>query len=105
MAVYIVREGKIIEFPTATVAKMGADGKKIHIIRDEVIIGNFPAYNVAYYGIELPPMYEKQYEAQKEWEALSPEEKAKRSVAVKAIKQGPPTSDKDESSDKKLTKE
>ena len=92
MAVYIVREGKIILFPDADVAKMAADGKKIHVIREETIIGNFPAYNVVYYGIELPPMYQKQYEAQQEWEALSPEEKAKRSIAIKAIKAGqPPT--------------
>lgn len=90
MPVYIVREGKIILFPDADVAKMAADGKKIHVIRAEVIIGNFPAYNVVYYGIELPPLYQKQYEAQLEWEAMSPEEKAKRSAAVKAIKSGPP---------------
>ncbi len=93
MAVYIVREGKIILFPDADVAKMAADGKKIHIIRGETIIGNFPAYNVVYYGIELPPMYQKQYEAQQEWEALSPEERAERSAKAQAIRKGlpPPT--------------
>lgn len=93
MAVYIVREGKIILFPDADVAKMAADGKKIHIIRGERIIGNFPAYNVVYYGIELPPMYQKQYEAQQEWEALSPEERAERSAKAQAIRKGlpPPT--------------
>jgi len=88
MPVYIIREGRIIHFPDATVAKMGSDGKKIHVIRGETIIGNFPAYNVVYYGIELPPCYRKQYEDQLEWEALSPEERGKRSAAVKAIRAG-----------------
>jgi hypothetical protein len=103
MPVYIVREGKIILFPDADVAKMAADGKKIHVIRAEVIIGNFPAYNVAYYGIELPPIYQKQYEAQQAWEAMSPDERAKRSAEAQAIRKGhlPPPSDVDTSTETK----
>lgn len=95
MPVYIVREGRIIHFPDATVAKMAADGKKIHVIRDEVIIGNFPAYNVAYYGIELPPIYEQAYKVQQEWDALKPEERAERSAKAQAIRKGlvPPPSE------------
>jgi hypothetical protein len=88
MAVYIVREGKVIEFPDATVAKMGADGKKIHVIRNDVIIGNFPAYNIAYYGIELPPIYQKHYEDQKKWEAMSPEERGRISAEAQAKRKG-----------------
>jgi hypothetical protein len=88
VAVYIVREGRIILFPDATVAKMAADGKKIHVIRNDVIIGNFPAYNVAYYGIELPPCYQRQYEDQVAWDALTPEERGKRSAEAKAIRKG-----------------
>jgi hypothetical protein len=88
MPVYIIREGKIILFPDATVAKMGADGKKIHVIRDDVIIGNFPAYNVSYYGIELPPCYQKQYQDQHAWEAMSPEERGRISAEAKAKRAG-----------------
>jgi len=94
--VYIVREGRIISFPDATVAKISMNGQAVHIIRDNVIIGNFPAKTVSYYGIELPPCYQKQYEQQIEWEALSPEERGKRSAAAQAIRRGlTPPSDQD----------
>lgn len=88
MAVYIVREGRIILFPDATVAKISANAQAIHIIRNDVIIGNFPAKTVSYYGIELPPCYQKQYEEQLAWEALSPEERGRRSAAAQAIRKG-----------------
>lgn len=84
--VYIVTEGKIVEFPDATVAKISGNGQVIHIIRDDTIIGNFPAKHVAYYGIELPPRYAKQYEHQKAWEALPPEERAKISAEAKRLR-------------------
>lgn len=35
--VYIVTEGKIIEFPDASAAKIGANGQAIHIIRNDTI--------------------------------------------------------------------
>lgn len=88
MPVYIIREGRVIHFPNADVAKMAADGKKIHIIRQDVIIGNFPAYNVAYYGIELPPIYQKQYEDQLAWDALTPEERSERTAKAQALRKG-----------------
>ena len=88
MPVYIVKEGRIVHFPDADVAKMAASGKVIHVIRNGEIVGNFPAYNVAYYGIELPPSYQKQYENQQAWEALTPEERAERSARAQAIRKG-----------------
>lgn len=88
MAVYIVREGRIVLFPDATVAKISMNGQAIHVIRDTVIIGNFPARTVSYYGIELPPCYQKQYEDQVAWDALSPEDRGKRSAAAQAIRRG-----------------
>jgi len=98
MAVYIIREGRIIFFPDATVAKISANAQAIHVIRNDVIIGNFPAKTVSYYGIELPPCYQKQYEDQVAWEALSPEERGKRSAAAQAIRKGlaPPTAQANE---------
>lgn len=94
MPVYVVREGRIVHFPDADVAKMAADGKKIHVIRGETIIGNFPAYNVAYYGIELPPCYVEQFKHQLAWEAMSPEERSLKSAAAKEARKvsaHPPT--------------
>jgi hypothetical protein len=101
VAVYIVREGKVILFPDATVAKMGADGKKIHVIRNDVIIGNFPAYNIAYYGIELPPHYQKAYESQLAWEAMTPEERGRISAEAQARRKGltPPAEQEGEKSE------
>lgn len=88
MAVYIVRQGRIIFFPNATVAKISANGQAVHVIRDMTIIGNFPAKTVSYYGIELPPCYQKQYEDQLAWEALTPEERGKISAATQAVRRG-----------------
>ena len=88
MPVYIVKEGRIVHFPDAAVAKMAGSGKVIHIIRQDVIVGNFPAYNVSYYGTELPPIYQKQYEHQQAWDALTPEERAERSARAQAIRKG-----------------
>lgn len=98
MPVYIVREGRIVYFPDADVAKMASSGKVIHVIRKDFIVGNFPAYNVVYYGTELPPMYQKQYEDQLAWEALSPEERARRSAEAQAIRRGivPPSTQANE---------
>ena len=95
MPVYIVKEGRIIHFPDADVAKMAGTGKVIHVIRQDVIVGNFPAYNVSYYGTELPQMFKKQYEDQLAWEALTPEERAERSARAQAIRKGlaPPPSE------------
>lgn len=84
--VYVVTEGKIIEFPDATVAKISANGQAVHVIRNETIIGNFPAKHVAYYGIELPPRYANQYEEQKKWDALPAEERMRISAEAKRLR-------------------
>jgi len=88
MPVYIVSEGRILAFPDATVAKMAAHGNVIHIIRNDVIIGNFPADRVRYYGIELPPAFEKDFENQKAWEQLTPEQRAKVKAETQAVRKG-----------------
>lgn len=88
MPVYVVKQGRITFFPDADVAKMAATGRVIHVIRAETIIGNFPSDNVSYYGTELPPAYQEQYKHQLEWEALSPDERAKRSASAQAIRKG-----------------
>lgn len=96
MSVYVVAEGRIVFFPDATVAKISANGQAVHVIRNEVIIGNFPATIVRFYGIELPPQFQKDYENQLAWEALSPQERAERSARAQAIRKGltPPESQK-----------
>lgn len=76
MPVYIVSDGRVLLFPDATVAKMAGSGMVVHIIRNEEIIGNFPAKSVRYYGTELPPSFQKDYENQLAWEKLTPEQRA-----------------------------
>ncbi len=86
--IYIVSDGRIITFPDATVAKMAGSGNVIHIIRGDDIIGNFPAKNVRYYGTELPPAFQEDYKNQREWESLSPEERAIRKAQAVAARKG-----------------
>jgi hypothetical protein len=101
VAVYIVREGRVIVFPDASVAKLSGNTQTVHVIRDDVIIGNFPARTVAYYGIELPPCYQKQYETQLAWESLSPEERGRISAEAQARRKGltPPAEQEGEKSE------
>jgi len=86
--VYIITEGRIVVFPDATVAKISANGHAVHVIRNDTIIGNFPAASVRYYGIELPPTYQQDYENQLAWASLSPEERAERKAKAQAIRKG-----------------
>lgn len=88
MPVYIVSEGRVLYFPDATVAKMAGSGNVVHIIRNEEIIGNFPAKSVRYYGTELPPAFKKDYENQLEWEKLPPEKRAEIKAKTKAQRTG-----------------
>jgi len=88
MAVFIVSDGRVIEFPDATIAKMAAHGNAVFVIRDEEIIGTFPTKTVRYYGTELPPAFLKDWENQKAWEALTPEQRAFAKAETKAIRSG-----------------
>ena len=90
MAVYVVTEGRIVVFPDATGAKpSGVGGVVVHILgKDDKVIGNFPMRNVRYYGTELPPTYREDYENQLAWQALSPEERARRKGAAQAARKG-----------------
>jgi hypothetical protein len=88
--VYVVTEGRIIVFPNATGAKpSGVGGVVVHIIgEDNSVIGNFPMRTVKYYGTELPPTYQQDYENQLAWAALTPEERTEAKAKAKKVREG-----------------
>lgn len=88
MPVFIVSDGRVIEFPDATVAKMATHGNAVFVIRGEEIIGTFPTKSVRYYGTELPPAFLKDWENQKAWDALTPEQRALLKAETKAVRTG-----------------
>lgn len=88
MAVYVVTEGRIIVFPDATGAKpSGIGGVVVHILRGSDVIGNFPMRSVRYYGTELPPTFQQDYENQLAWSKLTPEERVEAKARAKKIKE------------------
>ena len=91
MPVYVVTEGRIVVFPEASGAKpSGIGGVVVHIIGKDgtSVIGNFPMRSVRYYGTELPPTYQQDYENQLAWMKLSPEERARQKAAAQAQRKG-----------------
>jgi len=89
MAIYVVSEGRIVVFPDATAAKpSGMGGVVVHIMRGDEVIGNIPMKQVRYYGTELPPTYQQDYENQLSWAALTPEERASRKAKAQAERKG-----------------
>jgi len=88
--VYVVTEGRIIVFPEATGAKpSGIGGVVVHIIgKDNSVVGNFPMKTVKYYGTELPPTYQQDYENQLAWAKLTPEERTEAKAKAKRVREG-----------------
>lgn len=80
--IYVVTGQEIIVFEKAVEAKPSGAGHVVHIIgADNTIIGNFPVKGVKYYGTELPPAFQKQYEEQIRWDGLTDEQQDAERIA------------------------
>jgi len=90
--IYVVMEGKVVDFPDAVAGKPSRDGHVIHLIaKDGTIIGNVPMKMCRFWGEKLPPLWQKQYDSQIAWAALSEAEREalKAEARKKRLEDGP----------------